>query len=271
MSQRFSLMGLAMAATLALTATGAQAQLRYRLQELAYEGGLGPMDFFSPHAINNQGQVVGYLQQRIEDEGSQFIDTALISRGTRLVPLPGSHAFSQSQASGINDRGQVIGEFRLPEATGQTPYLYTDGKYRDLRVEGKNNWDYARGINAAGHVVGRANGTAFLFDGTRSRYIDISGAVASHAEAINDQGTVVGNVFFNAPGGGYEERAFVHDGEGVRFLANPLSNSQAPQMVDINNAGQMVAHVFDPDDRVSRSFFYGADGRFTDMGSLTPR
>jgi hypothetical protein len=80
---------------------------------------------------------------------------------------------------------------------------------------------------------------------------------------------VVGNAFFNAPGGGYDERAFVHDGHGVKFLQNPLQDFQPAQMVDINNAGQMVAYVFNPDEQAFRSFIYGADGRFTDLGGLT--
>jgi probable HAF family extracellular repeat protein len=262
------LTGLAVTATLAFATTGVQAELRYRIQELTYEGHTGPSDFFDPHAINNRGEVVGYVQQKVEHEWVEYLWTAHVSRGTRLVPLSGTGAFHESNASDINDRGQIVGEFRMPDSAWQTPYLYTHGQYKDLRVENKNSWDYATGINASGQVVGRADGKAFFFDGTRSRYIDIADAVGSHAQALNDHGAVVGNATFNGVGG-FEDRAFVYDGQAVKFLENPIPGGRTPTMVDINNAGQMVGHVFNPDGQRYTSFLYGADGKFTDLGSLS--
>lgn len=268
MFQHPALMSLAVTAALALAATQAQAQLRYRVEALTYDGPVNDYEYFTAFGLNNRGVVVGTRQTEIEHEWVELIDTAQISRGNHLEHLPGSDAFRESSAYGINDRGQVIGEYSSTGMSGQLPYLYTQGQYRDLRVEDVSGWDYARDINASGQVVGRANGKAFLFDGTRSRYLDIPGAVGSIAEGINDQGVMVGNALFDAPGDSLEDRAFVHDGHGVRFLQDPLQDFRTAQMVDINDAGQMAAHVFNPDGQRYRSFLYEADGRFTELAGL---
>ncbi|WP_169517069.1 DUF3466 family protein [Azohydromonas australica] len=262
-----------MTAALALATMQAQAQpqLRYRVEALTYDGPVTDDEYFSAFGLNNRGVVVGTRQTEIEHEWVELIGTAHISQGNHLEPLPGSDAFHDSSAVGINDRGQVIGQYRSNGVGGQIPYLYTQGRYRDLRVENVSGWDYARDINAAGQVVGRANGQAFLFDGTRSRYLDIPGAVGSIAEGVNDQGVMVGNALFDAPGDGLEDRAFVHDGHGVKFLQNPLQDFQTAQMADINNVGQMAAHIFNPDGQRYRSFLYEADGRFTELASLHGR
>ncbi|WP_198321003.1 hypothetical protein [Azohydromonas aeria] len=270
-----SFIGFALGATLSFAALGAQAELRYRLQELTHfdaiasSGPLGPIDHFIPQALNNRGHVVGYRLQEVQNEVIEYIQTAHVFDGTRLAPLPGSNVFRESVATGINDRGQIVGGYLLPDTAWQIPYLYADGRYRDLRVEATNTWGGASGINASGHISGTAHGKAFFFDGTRSRYMDIPGAVASGAGPLNDQDTVVGRAHFDAPGGIPEERTFVHHENGLRFLPKPLPDFQAPQVTDINNAGQMVANVFNPGEQARRAFLYGADGRFADLGGLS--
>ncbi len=260
-------------ALLALAAVGAQAELRFRIEELGYEGRHGPSEFFWPAAINNHGQVVGYLQQEVpRDDYTELLTTAYVSRGSRLLPLPGSGAFRQSSASGINDRGQVVGDYQPSDVPGNVPFIHADGSYRDLRVESKTGWDYTSGINASGQVAGRANAKAFFFDGRHSRYIDIPGAVASDVAGLNDRGEVLGNAVFERAGGGFERRAFVFDGQEAKFLPDPLQEGyQGFAPVGINNAGHIVGRAYRPDDQSVRSVIYGAGGRLTELGGLYGR
>jgi hypothetical protein len=83
----------AVTALLALAAVDVQAELRFRIQELGYEGRHGPSEFFWPAALNNHGQVVGYLQQEVpQDDYTELLAAAYVSRGSRLLPLLGGSA-----------------------------------------------------------------------------------------------------------------------------------------------------------------------------------
>nr|WP_028999620.1 PEP-CTERM sorting domain-containing protein [Azohydromonas australica] len=267
MPQYRFLTGSALAATLAFTNLSAEAQLRYRVKLADFGEPVGEEEFFSPAAINNHGVVAGTGYRR----GDEWYDTdpiAHIFRGNAARPLLGTDAFGNSYAYGINDRNQVVGNYTLPDTPGAVPYLYHNGRYQDLRVEKGTGSGDAMDINASGQVVGSANAKALFFDGTRSRYIDIPGAVSSQAKSLNDHGTVVGNAFFDVSSGAYESRAFVYDGREVKYLQNPLADSLSPEMVAVNNAGQMAARTFNPDDAASKSFIYGADGRWTQIAGL---
>lgn len=257
----------AVAATLAFANLGAEAQLRYRVELAGLHVPGTEEEFFSPAAISNRGVVVGTGYRETEEIYSTY-PIAHILRSNGAHPLPGTEAFSISYANGINDRNQIVGSYSVPDAAGRIPYLYHHGQYRDLRVENRSGDDYAVDINASGQVVGRASGKAFFFDGTRSRYIDVPGAIGSNAEALNDHGTVVGNAVFDAPGGTYEERAFMYDGHDLTYLQSPVPNSSTAQMVAINNAGQMAANAYVPGDEAARSFIYEADGRVRQIASL---
>nr|WP_028999619.1 DUF3466 family protein [Azohydromonas australica] len=267
MPQYRFLTGSALAATLAFTTLGAEAQLRYRVKLADFGVPVYEEEFFNPTAISNRGVVVGTGYRATEEIFSTY-PIAHILRSNGAQPLPGTEAFSSSYANGINDRNQIVGSYSVPDAAGRIPYLYQHGQYRDLRVENRSGDDYAMDINASGQVVGRASGKAFFFDGTRSRYIDVSGALSSNAESLNDFGAVVGNAVFDAPGGAYEERAFMYDGQELKYLQNPTPDSPAAQMVAINNAGQMAANTYAAQERISRAFIYEADGRVTQIASL---
>lgn len=256
-----------LATTLVFSTLCAEAELRYRVKLADFGVPVGEEEFFSPAALNNHGVVVG-TGYREGDEWYDIVASAHIFRGNGAKPLPGTKNFSYSQANGINDANQIVGNYTRPDAAGQIPFLFQNGQYRNLRVENKNGDDYAADINASGQAVGRASGKAFFFDGTQSRYIEAPGAISSQAESLNDHGTVVGNAFFEIPGGDYESRAFVYDGHDVKYLQNPSSNSAPAQMVAVNNAGQMAANAYIPNEDASKAFIYEPDGRVTPIVGL---
>lgn len=116
-------------------------------------------DYNVPFAINNQGQAVGgsYLA------GDTASHAVLWQGGIAhdLGALPGD---SDSEADGINDRGQVVG-VSCGEA-GCSAVVWADGKVTDLNslipADSPLFLYYAHAINSRGEIVGMAwNGNGF--------------------------------------------------------------------------------------------------------------
>ena len=63
-------------------------------------------------------------------------------------------------AIGINDAGQIVGEFTDPKG-GTLAFIYAGGTFTTINVPGAKG-TAARGINDAGHIVGSYSGTAPL-------------------------------------------------------------------------------------------------------------
>jgi probable HAF family extracellular repeat protein len=60
-----------------------------------------------------------------------------------------------SQATGVNDAGQVVGFLGPPELTGDHAFLYSNGAMTDLGgFLGQKDSSTASGINDSGQVVG---------------------------------------------------------------------------------------------------------------------
>jgi probable HAF family extracellular repeat protein len=91
----------------------------------------------SPSAINAVGQIVG------QSDGDGFLYESGHMRD--LGPLP-------SGFIGINDAGQLVGTFELPDGTSHA-ILYDSGGRHDLGTLGGRN-THAAAINAAGQIVG---------------------------------------------------------------------------------------------------------------------
>jgi probable HAF family extracellular repeat protein len=118
---------------------------------------------------------------------------------TDLGALPGGS--DSSQATGINDSGQVVGvDFA---ATGARAVLWDSGTLTDLGdLPGGGDMSRATGINDSGQVVGVSSATggdrAFLWDSTTGMQnlndlIDPTiGWVLQDARGINASGQIVG-------------------------------------------------------------------------------
>src|SRR5215211_3543219 len=113
---------------------------------------------------------------------------------TDLGTLPGGDSFDSSTASGINDRGQIVGQSDTPSFELHA-FLWEDGKMSDLGTlpGGRSR---ALDINDLGQVVGSshtASGAfhAFLWEkGKMSDLGTLPGGGFSTAEAINNRGQV---------------------------------------------------------------------------------
>ncbi|RTL17304.1 MAG: hypothetical protein EKK52_16705, partial [Burkholderiales bacterium] len=191
---------------------------------------LGP-DESAGSAISARGQVAGW-------SGSC---AATFSAALRASCLPMASLGSASIAYGINNRGDVVGQF-----DSQTAFVYSNGTAKSLgTLGGPKSIAYA--INDSGDVVGRAStgsgGHAFLYRSGAMRDLGTLGGANSTAKSINSVGIVVGGSETWAGG----NRAFLF-GNGAMQDVNSFngiagSGFTLTEAVGSNDAGQLVANA----------------------------
>jgi probable HAF family extracellular repeat protein len=215
---------------------------------------------------NNHRQVVGWAENNVEDPSCvrpqilQFRATLWgpdLDQVRELPPLPGD---STSAATGINDKGQVIG---ISGACGTSrggvaarhAVLWENGKPIHLGNLGGVAWNTPMALNEHGEIVGFSNvseddGAAFnarAFLWTRERGIEdlgtLPGDSMSQALGINEQRQIVG---ISCTAGFGSCRAFLWE-RGVMLDLNDLvSDGYADQLFtanDINNLGQITGYA----------------------------
>ncbi len=218
-----------------------------------------------------------------------------------------SMAIPQSTATGINSKGQIVGEVEVDNpATGQTnwqPYLWTGGQMSVLSTAGGTGDAWGNGVNDLGQVVGSNSQGGFLYsDGT------VTSLAGLAPTAINDAGTIVGGggagSFILNPGGSPSVFA---PGEGVAYAVNSsgdvagggssygsevptpgwyVNHADGPYNYDlpglqtgygagmyaINDAGLMAGMASSSKRPTGTAVVYsgGLNGTYTDLGSLIP-
>ncbi len=256
---------LAIAACASLAAT-AHAQSSYRLINLGTLGGQA-----NANAINNAGTVAGFASL----PGSNSF------RGTRwngtLHNLGTSGAFTQSVATAVGESGVVYG----------VGFVLADPDMHTLRFDDAGTADLgafsARGVNAAGDLVGLSNTQVggywyprpcFYHSGILSNLALLSGGLTGQAMDINDSGRTVGSSFTAA-------LTFPRPVLWTSAAAAPIdlgalagSATAAGQALAINAGGAIAgwsraaggnAHA-----TLWRTSAAGAVTQRTDLGTLTP-
>jgi probable HAF family extracellular repeat protein len=197
-------------------------------------------------AINDRGQIVGGWNDPRRG-GSAYMWTNGIV--TNLITMPGG--YTGSSAAAINSSGQIAGKAYHSQngSVGDQAFLYTGGTMISLGCVGQacdaSTLSYANGMNESGQIVGYVEREAksFLYTGGVMTALNLNGCnpfsqpncAWTYAEAINNQGQVVGQLISASPG--TDAQAFLYTpGTGSPTL---LAGVDA---VAINNKGEAVGY-----------------------------
>lgn len=172
-------------------------------------------------AINDRGQIVGgsTINRRV---GVYFLQHAFLWQSGKMRDLGALPGDRWSQATGINNKGQVVGLSRkvtteedVREPGRERAFVWGKGGMTDLKTLGGLR-SFAAGINNRGQIVGKSTlrpGSdtehACLWSGGKLYDLNAlipknSGWVLARAAAINDGGDIVGTGTLHG-----EEHAFL--------------------------------------------------------------
>lgn len=180
-----------MAVALLALGSWAQAQVTYRIEQVGPDP--NPPDVYSYFAndLNDKGEVIGGAYATGPFWAWLWRDGQFI----RLPALPGSSDSDYVDASGLNDRTQIVGD------SGSSAVLWHRGQVRDLST--------LLGPNAAvsdlnnlgmmiGDVVTDGVGAPMVQWGTHRLMLEtLPGARFTQAGRINELGVISGNTTFN--------------------------------------------------------------------------
>lgn len=221
------------------------------------------------NAINNHGQVVGRASN-----GRAF----LYSNGTMkdLGTLQGS--FGWSNAKGINNLGQIVGESTYSSATNSyRAFLYSNGSMTDLGTMGGEH-SSASSINDRGQIVGltvlrsttsmnkwgewESEQWSFLYENGSMSNTPTYMGYADYANSINNNGEIVGTQ--QIKGVHAIEQGWSYS-NGVRTPLWGLDNGSYAS--DVNDSGQIVGYFeFVQDSWGTAALF--SNGTITNLGTL---
>jgi probable HAF family extracellular repeat protein len=201
------------------------------------------------NAINNAGQVAGY-----------FSNQAFVWKDgltTFLSDLSDTNNGGNSRASGINDKGQIVGFSLVSNITDNSisPTSHAvlwqpKGKIKDLGILPGGKYSTALDINQSGQVVGWADTSnkmqhAVLWEGGVIKDLGLLQDNATQALKINNRGTVVGYSSVDIAGYGepVPQQAFVWKNGIMRDLNKLIPANSGWELNtarSINNRGQIV-------------------------------
>ena len=194
----------------------------------------------------------------------------LLDRG-RYTAFEAADPSVQLFPTGINDRGQIVGEYLRP---GSESGFVRDwrGRITSFDIPGAKGTQ-AVGINNRGQIVGSySEDTPIVNNSARSRgfllhhgkviRIDVPGSVGTGANGINDRGQVVG--------GYVDVRGNPHGflWEKGRFTTLDVPGARGFVLSDINERGQVVGSYLDADGAFHG--FLWSKGRFTRITPPVP-
>jgi uncharacterized membrane protein len=143
--------------------------------------------------INNLNQVVGTYDGGGVGGTHGFL---YVNGAVSQIDVPGALA---TGATGINDRGQIVGSF-IDSSGLRNGFLDTDGAFTTIAVPGASSTEVL-GINDRGDVVGfyvANSGThGFLERDSLFTTLDVPGAFNTELHGINDSGQIVGTFIPN--------------------------------------------------------------------------
>ena len=192
--------------------------------------------------LNDHGQIVGFWYNPA-DPGND-VHPFLYDHGHFLDLDPHLNGVRDTRPSGINNKGQVVGTYRINEAVFS--FLLEDGVFTTLPLP---NGAQAMSINErgqiAGFLVGPSDVQGFLYDRGALTLIDVPDVDARvTAVDVNSRGQVVG-YFRNPSKATNNYRGFVFDDGRLTTLDVSFSTPPDTTPGGINNRGQVVGSSFE--------------------------
>jgi hypothetical protein len=159
-------------------------------EQLSLAGIQYPVYIANARAINNSGDIVGYVLENLPKNKQRY--EAIIWKGGSMSILPRAPGVTSQLASNINDAGVISGY------AGSSPVRWTpraDGGY-DIAVAsvdvGGTNLDTA--IDACGRIGGGSDSGAWIWVGATVQFLPAiaGGGLWGVVRDLNESGTAVG-------------------------------------------------------------------------------
>ncbi len=210
--------------------------------------------------INASGQVAGYWYTHTSNNHYHaflYTNGAMADLGT----LGGDY----SQATALNDAGQVTGWANTSANELQRAFLYTNGTMHEIGTFGGAHSYPSGGINSSGQVAGYAHlpgNASHAFRYTNGTLTDLGtlGGSYSQARDINDAGDVVGE----SQTANGENHAFLYR-NGIMLGLGTLGGNYSTATA-INSAGDVTGASYTANGDLHAFLFRG--GVMTDLGTL---
>ena len=219
------------------------------------------------NSVNSRGQIVGWAETTVHDPTCadaqilQFRGVLWEPKHGRVQELPQFPGDSAAAATGINNKGQIVGisgdcDQAAGRFTARRMVLWENGAVKEIPHLGGTSWHTPWAINERGDVVGFSNlpepgdpgafnSHAFLWKHGSSASKDLGTLdddLFSQANGINGRGQVIGV----SHGGSHGVRAFLWEDTLVNL--NDLMELGADEVfelaADINDRGQIVGRLF---------------------------
>lgn len=147
-------------------------------------------------------------------------------------------ASTETQVTGINDLGQVVGSGMLPPYYYQG-FLYEAGVFTSVNVPGLSQ-NLPQAINNYGTILTEWGGVFYEVNGTTVRQVAVPEDAGGNPTGLNDLGQIVGTYvsFSGNPG----VHGYLSDGSTYQTLDRP--GSSQTYATGINNAGQIVGYAY---------------------------
>lgn len=196
--------------------------------------------------INDLGEIVGVMLTNEERrvfvlQGSNVVDLGAID-GFAKLGTEGNISYTPSVA--INNLSQVTGRLMVKDDS-QRSFLFNQGQSSYFGLRGDGTICYAKAMNNRGQIAGQSiqrdsRWGVFLWHDGEITDLKTLGGPRATANAINDQGTVVG--WANPAGAAWDQAHAIAWEKGEMFDLN-ATEWKSSRATSINNAGEIVGYA----------------------------
>jgi probable HAF family extracellular repeat protein len=209
--------------------------------------------------INDAGVMTGFY---VDKKGLFQGNHGMVLDGQKVTlfdhPRCGKAATQGTQGVSINSAGTVAGWCYTSDNPYQSlGFVWSKGKFTDLKPTPNAVLVAARGINDKGEVVGRYTDSSglthgFLWDGKKYTTLDVPNSLYTEADAINNQGLIVLTTLNSA------FDAYLYDGKTYKKIDDPNAGTYGTYGYGLNNKGDVVGLYWDANTRAHGWLLHGS-------------